>query len=204
MSDIIENPEAYFRQFIPPRSALLKELEEEAYREDIPIVGPVVGEFLFILARIIRAEKILELGTAIGYSAIFLSEAFESSNGQLITIENNSSMAQRAQKNIQRAGFEKQIEIRVGDAFQVIETLSAPFDLIFMDIDKVDYFRALPHCRRLLRKSGLLIADNVGFKDAGPFNAAIHTSKAFRSVSLFSFLPLHSPERDGICLALRL
>ena len=183
---------------------MLKELEEEAYRENIPIVGPVVGEFLFILARIIRAEKILELGTATGYSAIFLSEAFQSSNGQLITIENNSSMARRAQKNFQRAGFEKQIEIRVGDAFQVMETLSAPFDLIFMDIDKVDYDRALPHCRRLLRKNALLVADNVGFKDADPFNASIHASKAFRPVSLFSFLPLHSPERDGICLALRL
>ena len=204
MSDIIENPEVYFRQFIPSRSAFLKELEEEAYRENIPIVGPVVGEFLYILARIIRAERILELGTAIGYSAIFLSEAFETPKGELITIENNSSMAQRAKKNIQRSGFEKQIEIRIGDAFQVMETLSAPFDLIFMDIEKVDYDRALPHCFRLLRKNGLLIADNVGFKDADPFNASIYNSKAFRPVSLFSFLPRHSPERDGICLALRL
>ena len=204
MTAIIENPETYFSQFIPPRSALLKELEKEAHQEDIPIIGPVVGELLFILARIIRAEKILELGTAIGYSAIFLSGAFESSKGQLITIENDSAMAQRAQKNIQRAGFEKQIEIRLGDAFQVMKTLPAPFDLIFMDIDKADYYRALPHCRRLLRKNGLLVADNVGFKDADPFNASIYTSKAFRPVSLFSFLPRHSPERDGICLALHL
>lgn len=204
MSAIIENPETYFRQFIPSRSALLKELEEEAHKEDIPIIGPVIGELLFILARIIRAEKILELGTAIGYSAIFLSGAFESSEGQLITIENDSAMAHRAQKNIQRAGFEKQIEIRIDDAFQVMKTLRAPFDLIFMDIDKADYYRALPHCHRLLRKNGLLVADNVGFKDADPFNASIYTSKAFRPVSLFSFLPLHSPERDGICLALRL
>jgi caffeoyl-CoA O-methyltransferase len=204
MSAIIDNPETYFRQFIPPRSALLKELEEEAYKEDIPIVGPVVGELLFILARIIRAEKILELGTATGYSAIFLSEAFESIKGQLITIENDSTMAQRARKNFQRAGFKNQIEIRVGDAIEVIKTMQASFDLIFMDIDKVDYNRALPHCGRLLRKNGLLVADNIGFEDADPFNASIYTSKAFRPVSLFSFLPFHSPEKDGICLALHL
>jgi caffeoyl-CoA O-methyltransferase len=204
MSAIVEDPETYFKQFIPPRSAFLKKLEEEAHQEDIPIVGPVVGELLFILARIIRAEKILELGTAIGYSAIFLSEAFESAEGQLITIENDSAMAQRAQKNFQQAGFEKQIDIRVGDALQVMKNLAAPFDMIFMDIDKVDYHRALPHCHRLLRKNGLLVADNVGFKDADPFNASIYTSKIFRPVSLFSYLPLHSPEKDGICLALRL
>jgi predicted O-methyltransferase YrrM len=204
MAPILEDPETYFRQFIPPRSALVKELEEEASQEDIPIIGPVVGELLFILARIIRAEKILELGTAIGYSAIFLSQAFESLKGQLITIENDSIMAQRAQKNFQRAGFEKLIEIRVGDAIEVIKTISTPFDLIFMDIDKIDYNRALPHCRRLLRKNGLLVADNVGFEDADSFNASIYASKAFRLVSLFSFLPLHSPEKDGICFALRL
>ena len=203
MPPIMEHPETYFRQFIPPRSALLKELEEEAHREEIPIIGPVVGEFLFILARVVRAEKILELGTATGYSAIFLSEAFESQRGQLITIENDKKMAQRARKNFQRAGFEKQIEIRVGDAIDVMKTLSAPFDLIFMDIDKIHYNRALPHCRRLLRKNGLLVADNVGFEDADPFNASIYASKAFRMVSLYSFLPIHSPEKDGICLALR-
>jgi predicted O-methyltransferase YrrM len=204
MPPIRENPETYFRQFIPPRSALLKELEAEADQEGIPIIGPVVGELLFILARMIAAEKILELGTATGYSAIFLADAFEGSKGHLITIENNSIMAQRAQQNVQRAGFEKQVEIRVGDAIELMETIPAPFDLIFMDIDKVDYNRALPHCRRLLRKNGLLVADNVGFEDADPFNASIYASKAFRLVSLFSFLPLHSPEKDGICFALRL
>ena len=204
MSQIMEKPEIYFRQFIPPRSALLKELEEEARREEIPIVGPVVGELLFILARVLRAERILELGTATGYSAIFLSEAFENVGGQLITIEIDKTMAQRARKNFQRAGFERHIELRVGDAIDVMKTLSAPFDLIFMDIDKIDYNGALTHCRRLLRKNGLLVADNVAFEDAVPFNASIYASKAFRMVSLYSFLPLHSPEKDGICLALRL
>ncbi len=204
MSVLIKNPEKYFKQFIPKRSKLLKELEEEAFREDIPIVGPVVGELLFILARIIRAERILELGTATGYSAIFLAEAFENLKGQLITLENDPVMADRAQKNVIRAGFEDRIMIRLGDAIEQIKTISAPFDLIFMDIDKIDYDKVLPYCCDLLRQNGLLVADNVGFEDADPFNNAIFNSREFRSVSLFSFLPLHSPEKDGLCLALRL
>ena len=204
MSVLIKNPEKYFRRFIPKRSALLKELEEEAFREDIPIVGPVVGELLFILARIIRAERILELGTATGYSAIFLAEAFENLKGQLVTLENDPKMAARARKNIIRAGFDDQVKIRVGDALEEMKKIPAPFDLIFMDIDKVDYDAALPYCRDLLRQNGLLVADNVGFEDADLFNKAIFSSNEFRPVSLFSFLPLHSPEKDGLCLALRL
>ena len=204
MSELVKNPETYFRRFIPKRSALLRELEEEAFREDIPIVGPVVGELLFILARMIRAERILELGTATGYSAIFLAEAFETMEGQLITLENDPKMAARARENFMRAGFDDQINIRVGDAIEEMKNIVSPFDLIFMDIDKIEYDTALPYCRNLLRQNGLLIADNVGFEDADPFNTAIFSSREFRPVSLFSFLPLHSPEKDGLCLALRL
>ncbi len=204
MSDLVENPEAYFRQFVPKRSALLKELEAEALVEDIPIVGPVVGEFLFILARIAKAEKILELGTATGYSAIFLAGAFETAQGCLITLENDPEMAERARENFRRAGLDLQIDLRVGDAFEEMEKIAPPFDVIFMDIDKVDYDAALPHCRRLLRKGGLLVADNVGFKEADPFNRLIFESLEWKSISLLSFLPFHSPEKDGLCLALRL
>ena len=204
MSEHIKNPEKYFRRFIPKRSALLKELEEEAIRKDIPIVGPVVGELLFILARIIRAERILELGTATGYSAIYLAEAFENIKGLLITLENNPVLAARARNNFIRSGLDDQIEIRLCDAIEEIKTISGPFDLIFMDIDKADYNTVLPYCHGLLRQNGLLVADNVGFEDAKPFNTAIFSSGEFRPVSLFSFLPLHSPEKDGLCLALRL
>lgn len=81
--------------------------------------------------------------------------------------------------------------------------MKTAFDFIFMDIEKEDYSRALPHCQKLLRKGGLLVADNVGFRDADGFNRAITHRPQWRSVSLFSFLPLHSPENDAICVALR-
>jgi len=204
MSDLIDNPEEYFRQFLPKRDQLLIELEEEARREEIPIVGPIVGELLHILARVTRARRILELGTATGYSTIFLARAFASTRGRLVTIDKDPDMAARAKINFHRAGLDQQIDIVVGDSQEKLSEMDKSFDLVFLDIDKEYYASVLPHCRRLLKKGGLLIADNVGFKDADPFNRLIAKSSEWRSVNLFAYLPLHSPEKDGLCLASRL
>lgn len=204
MPDLIDNPEKYFRQFLPKRDQLLIELEEEARREEIPIVGPIVGELLHILASVTQARRILELGTATGYSTIFLARAFASTQGRLVTIDNDPDMAARAKINFHRAGLDQQIDILVGDSQEKLSEMDKSFDLVFLDIDKEYYASVLPHCRRLLKKGGLLIADNVGFKDADPFNRLISRSSEWRSVNLFAYLPLHSPEKDGLCLALRL
>lgn len=204
MSAIVDNPEAYFSQFVPERSALLMELEEEARRDAIPIIGPIVGELLYILARISGAKRILELGTATGYSAIFLASACDATDGLVVTLEQDAAMAEKALKNFQVAGLQKRIELRVCDAMQELTQLDTVFDLIFMDIEKQDYQLALPHFQNCLRKGGLLVADNVGFKDADGFNRAIAGDPDWRSVSLFSYLPAHSPEYDGLCLAIRL
>jgi len=204
MSNLVDNPEEYFRKFLPKREQLLIELEEEAQREDIPIVGPIVGELLYILAKVTRAERVLELGTATGYSTIFLAKSFASSRGKLVTIENDSDMAARAAINFHRTGLNQQIEIVVGDAQEKLTEMDESFDFIFIDIDKENYAAILPHCHRMLKQGGLLVADNVGFKDADPFNRLIFESSEWRSVSLFAYLPFHSPERDGLCLAVRL
>ena len=204
MSKMLENPEIYFTKLIHPRSELLAALEEEADQEQIPIIGPLVGELLSLLARVTRARSILELGTATGYSAIFLAQGCKASQGRVVTLESNPNMAARANVNIQLAGLADRIEVRVGDALDEISKMQIPFDLIFMDIEKNYYVQALPDCHRLLKAGGLLVADNVAFKDADDFNHAIFNDPGWRSVNLFSFLPLHSPEHDGLCLAVRL
>ena len=203
MSDIVDNPEEYFEQFVPDRDALLTELEAEARQEEIPIIGPVVGELLYVLVRATRAKRILELGTATGYSAIFLARACRIFKGTVLTLENDRAMAARARGNIQRAGLENNIDIRVCDALNQLSDIEDNFDFIFIDIEKEDYIRALPQIERLLKKGGLLVADNVGFKDADTFNRAITDSPRWRSISLYTFLPLHSPEYDGLCIALK-
>jgi predicted O-methyltransferase YrrM len=81
--------------------------------------------------------------------------------------------------------------------------MSETFDLIFLDIDKESYLPALSHCRRLLRSGGLLVADNVGFSGAADFNRELLENPAWRAVHLLSFLPRHSPEHDGLALAVK-
>ena len=204
MSALIDQPEAYFKALIPARDELLVELEAEAEREQIPIVGPVVGELLYVLAGAVGAASILEIGTATGYSAIYLARACEHVNGRVLTLEHDSARAASARQNFQKAGLGDRVEVRLADALDTLKRLDEEFDFIFIDIEKKDYIKALPDCRRLLRKGGLLVADNVAFKDADAFNRAIADHPGWRSVSLLSYLPLHSPERDALCIALRL
>ncbi len=203
MTGMIPDPETYFRGLVPPRDDLLLELEQEAARESIPIVGPVVGELLFILARVTAAAHLLELGAATGYSAIYLGRGCEPASGRVLSLELDESMAARARANLARAGLAKRVEVRVGEALKLMASMAGPFDLIFLDIDKESYLPALDHCQRLLKVGGLLVADNVGFAGAAGFNREILRRPEFRTVHLLGFLPDHSPEHDGLTLAVR-
>lgn len=203
MSQMIPDPESYFRGFVPRRDPLLLELAGEAQAEGIPIVGPVVGELLFILARVTGAVNILELGAATGYSTLHLARGCQPAGGRVVTLEWDAAMAARARANFARAGLADHIEVRVGDALTLMAAMTGPVDLIFMDIDKEFYLPALPHCRRLLKPGGLLFTDNVGFAEAAAFNRELFASEDWRTVHLLGFLPLHSPERDGLSLAVR-
>jgi len=204
MCAMIPDMENYFRGFIPPRDQLLLELEKKAEEENIPIVGPVVGELLYILARSANAGAILELGTAIGYSTIYFARALAAPGGRVTTLEISEAMARRARANFARAGLAQRIEVQVGDALTSMASLTGPVDLIFLDIDKESYLKTLPHCHRLLKTGGLLIADNVGFLGAEDFNREIFTRRQeWRTVHLLCSLPHHSPEKDGLSLALK-
>jgi predicted O-methyltransferase YrrM len=202
MSGMISEPESYFRQFIPERDNFLKELEAEAKDQDIPIIGPLVAKLLYILARATKAVSILELGTATGYSGIYLARAAAENGGRLVTIEWSTEMAERARKNFQKAGVLDVVDIMIGDAQAIIETLKGPFDFVFLDIDKEFYVKILSCLYDVMKKRGLMVADNVGFKDADAFNHAIAGSSQWKCVNLFAFLPGHSPEKDGLCIAL--
>jgi caffeoyl-CoA O-methyltransferase len=204
MSAMIPDLQGYFRTLIPTGDALLAELEAEAQRENIPIVGPVVGELLFILARATGAANILELGTATGYSGIYLGRGCAPHGGRVVSLEMDPATADRARGNFSKAGLEQVVEVKVGSALQVMAELSGPFDLIFLDIDKESYLPALHQARRLLRVGGLLVADNVGFAGAADFNRKILENPAWRAAALLCLLPRHSPEEDGLALAVKM
>jgi caffeoyl-CoA O-methyltransferase len=151
---------AYLDALLPVRDALLTRLEAEAREENIPIVGPRVGGILQVLASVSGAQRILELGTAVGYSAIWLSRGM-AKGGKLISMEARDSMADRARRNVAEAGLGDTVEVRLGQALSLLPEVEGPFDLIFNDIDKESYPQVIPWAKKLLRPGGLLVTDNV-------------------------------------------
>lgn len=203
MADTVKHPETYFSGLVPQRDGILRQLEKEAEEENIPIAGPVVGQLLFVLARAAGAANILELGAAHGYSAIYLGRAC-APGGRVVTLENDSEMAQRARENIKKAGLSNTVSVKEQDALKSLAELEGPFDLVFMDIEKKDYHAALDLFTPMVRPGGLLVADNTAFVDAKGFNRAIYNSSEWQSVQIFSYLPMHSAAHDGLCLAVRM
>ena len=153
----------YLRKEIPKHSGILKELEEYAEKNSVPMVQPETAQLLEVIGAIKRPERVLEVGCAIGYSAI-LTAQYLASGGTVTTIEWDADMAITARENIKRAGFEDRINVIHNDAKEVLPTLSAEYDIIFLDGPKAHYIYMLNDCIRLLKKGGLLIADNVLYK----------------------------------------
>jgi predicted O-methyltransferase YrrM len=152
--------EKYMNCLLPARDAVLREMEEYAAQHDVPIVGPACARVIFQLARLIRARRVFEIGSAIGYSTLWLARAV-GPGGTVHYTDNDPGNAHRAAASFRRAGVAKRVRIMVGDALDALKSTAGQFDLIFNDVDKAAYpevFRlALPR----LRKGGLLITDNV-------------------------------------------
>jgi predicted O-methyltransferase YrrM len=200
---MIPEPEDYFRTLVVERDPVLQRLEKEAQAENIPIIGPAIGALLFAIVRFAGVGRILEFGTATGYSAIWMARGCGTDDAKIVTLERNPAMAERARRNCDLAGVGGRVEILTGDALAMAKELAGPFDMIFLDIEKKDYAPALEDIRRLLRPGGLLAADNIAFADADPFNRAILADERWLAVPLYAFMPGHSPEHDGLCLAVK-
>lgn len=155
--------EEYIRGLIKDRSGKLKEIEEFARDNKVPIVQKETGKFLELMVTMKKPLRILELGTAVGFSSILMYEA-SGTNPEIITIERDSKMIELAKKNINKFNLQDKIKILEGDCLEILEKLDEPFDLIFMDAGKGHYNHFLPHCLRLLKDDGVIIADNVLFR----------------------------------------
>lgn len=151
------------RDVCPKSEGFLGELEKIAKKEDIPIIFPESAQLLSVLCEMIRPKHILEIGCAIGYSALLMSEKL-ADGGSILTLEIDEEMAKRARDNIERAGKTDMITVRHCDAVETVPTLTGEYDLIFLDGPKAHYIHMLNDCIRLLRKGGILVADNVLYK----------------------------------------
>lgn len=153
----------YIRNTIQPTGGILAELEEFAREHHVPIIHPEVGRMLVVLGKAVKPSRILEVGTAIGYSAILFASLLQP-GGKLDTIERYDVMVDRAKENIKKAGLEDTIHVMMGDALEVLHCLDKQYDMIFLDAAKGQYLEFLPECLRMLNKGGLLISDNVLYK----------------------------------------
>ena len=146
-----------------PSSPILSEIEKQiaTEKETWPIIKPEVADFMRVQLSLIQPSTILEIGTAVGYSSILMSEHLKE-GGKITTLERFPYMLEIASKNIKRAGLEDTIEIIEGDAADTLLTLpDAYYDVVFMDCAKGQYINFLPECIRVLKPGGLLITDNV-------------------------------------------
>jgi predicted O-methyltransferase YrrM len=161
MGQIVPAPiEHYLASLNRVQDPVLRELARAADERQLPLVDAETGAFLRVLAQAIGATRILEIGTAIGYSGIWLAGALPP-HGMLITMEVDDARAREARENFARAGFGTRASVIVGDAERMLAKVSGPFDLIFQDGDKPAYLTMLDRLVALLRPGGLLVTDNV-------------------------------------------
>ena len=150
----------YLKAIEPNRDSFLEELETSAIKDNIPIIKKDVQGLLRVLLSIIKPYKILEIGTAVGFSSILMSNYLQQ-DGKITTIEKNQEMIKMAKQNINKAGKESNINILEGDANKILVDINDEYDFIFMDAAKGQYINYLPHCIKVLKKNGVLLSDNV-------------------------------------------
>ena len=139
---------------------LLEEIEQEALRTDVPVIRKEMQGCLRLLLALKKPVSILEVGTAVGFSAIFM-KTYNPADCHITTIENYEPRIGLALENFKRAGMEADITLLKGDAADILKSLDGPYDMIFMDAAKAQYINFLPQVLRLLDQDGMLVSDNI-------------------------------------------
>ena len=150
----------YICSLDPGNGEFLDRVETEARREDVPIIRKETSAFLKMLVVAKRPERILEVGTAVGYSALLMCRVMPE-NCRITTIEKFPPRIAAAKANFREAGEEERISLLEGDAGEILKGLTGPYDFIFMDAAKGQYIHWLPEILRLLPEGGILLSDNV-------------------------------------------
>jgi caffeoyl-CoA O-methyltransferase len=201
------NVDDYLYSLLPPRDEVLTEMEAEATRNKIPIVGPVVASFFRQLAMMTGAKTVFEMGSAIGYSTIWWARAV-GEGGRVHYTDSDTKNVEKARRYFERAGVAERITIHRGDAIELLSEQKESFDIVFNDIDKDDYPRVLRLVSPHLKKGGLFVTDNVLWsarvvqknpdattKAIQEFNRQLYKSPEFDTTIL--------PVRDGVAVAIK-
>jgi predicted O-methyltransferase YrrM len=160
---IFEDVESYLRGLIPNSNPYLAQMEDYAREYNVPIIQKEGARLLNLLVKLHQPQRILEIGTAIGYSTAWLAEALNES-GQVVTIEIDEERAKVAEANLKALNYNHNVEIKVGDARDIIPTLEESFDFVFLDAAKGQYLNYFQSTLPLLKPGGIIVADNVLFR----------------------------------------
>ena len=210
MSGITEaQTERYIYSLLPPRDRVLGDMERYAARHGVPIIGPACGRLLYQLARLIGARRVFEMGSAIGYSTLWLARAV-GPRGIVFYTDSDAGNARRAATYFRRAGVMGRVRVLVGDALRLLDSSEGQFDLIFNDVTKIQYPRVFQLAVPRLRVGGLLIADNVLWSGRVARPASRHDA-ATRAIQEFNRLIYRSrnffttiiPLRDGFAVCMK-
>ena len=214
MGQIVPDPvERYLSSLNRVSDSVLQDIAREGQQRDLPLVDAEVGVLLRVLAMAVRATRILEIGTAIGYSGIWMAGALPE-GGMLLTLEVDEQRVREARDNFRRAGLAERVNVISGNARLLLAKVSGPFDLIFQDGDKLMYGPMLNRLVDLLRPGGLLVTDNVLWDgDVVPgFGAHKHSNPAeAEAIAAYNEL-IHNhpslvtsivPLRDGVAISVK-
>jgi caffeoyl-CoA O-methyltransferase len=201
---IQEDVDKYIYDLLPARDPVVQEMEAYAEEHRVPIIGPAVARLLTLLVQVSGAMRIFEMGSAIGYSTIWLARA-AGPRAKVFYTDGNPENARRAQEYFRKAGVSKRINVDVGNALELVKKTPGKFDFIFNDVDKQQYPDALKAALPKLQRGGLFVTDNTLWsgKAARPaasedehtrgvqeFNRLVYASK--------ELFPVLIPLRDGV------
>jgi caffeoyl-CoA O-methyltransferase len=196
--------EKYLSSLLPERDAVLADMERYAKEHDIAIIGPDCGRLLALLAKISGAKRIFEMGSAIGYSAIWFARA-AGPGAEIYCTDGDPANAELARKNFERAGVSRSVRFMTGDAVDLIDSTEGSFDIILIDVYKHQYPAALKKSLPRLKSGGLVVTDNVLWsgrvteppKDDNTRGILEFNRAVFGSPELFSVIV---PLRDGVAI----
>ncbi len=202
--------EAYLSELLPERDAVLRSMEQYAGQHKVPIIGPSCGRLLYQMARLVRARRVFELGSAIGYSTLWLARAV-GPKGVVYYTDSDPSNARRAEAYLRRAKVRDRVRILVGEALARFRETPGQFDLIFNDVAKWQYPAVFRLALSRLKSGGLFIADNVLWsgrvaqkpapEDADTRALQKFNEMIYRSTKLVTTIV---PLRDGMAICLKL
>lgn len=202
MKSIIQaSTEKYIYSLLPRRDAVQREQERHAAKHEVPIIGPACGRLLYQLARLIKARRVFEMGSAIGYSTLWLARAVGPS-GTVFYTDGDPANAKRAEDHLRRAGVLGRVRVLVGDALHLLDSTEGQFDLIFNDVNKTQYPEVFRRAVPRLRVGGLFVTDNVLWSGRVARAAATKDAET-RAIQQFNRLIYRSPKLFTTIIPLR-